>query len=59
VQVDPIKPTLKGAGTKRLKLKHFELLSNFPFEVNLRRYTQVGGGGARGAGGGGRGGGGG
>jgi len=41
VQVDPIKPALKPPGVKRLKLKHDELLSNFAFNVNLRRYTMV------------------
>jgi len=40
VQVDPIKPTLKAPGTKRLKLKHDEPLSNFAFKFNLRRYTK-------------------
>ena len=39
VQVVPIKPTLKPPGTKRLKLKYDELLSNFAFNFNLRRYT--------------------
>jgi hypothetical protein len=39
VQVDPIKPTLKPSGTKRLKLKHDELLSNLAFEFKLRRYS--------------------
>ena len=38
VQVDPIKPTLKAAGTKRLKLKYYEPLSNFALKINLRRY---------------------
>jgi hypothetical protein len=42
VQVDPIKPTLKAPGTKRLKLNYDELLSNFAFKFNLRRYD-VGG----------------
>jgi len=41
VQVDPIKPTLKAPGIERLKLKHEELLSNFGFKFNLRRYTTV------------------
>ena len=41
MQVDPIKPALKGAGIKRLKLKYYELLSNFPFKFNLRRYNKV------------------
>jgi len=38
VQVDPIKPTLPG--TKRLKLKYDDLLSNFVFNVNLRRSVE-------------------
>jgi hypothetical protein len=38
VQVDPIKPTLKAPGTKRLKLKHDKLLSSFAVNFNLRRY---------------------
>ena len=41
VQVDPIKPTLKALGTKRLKQKYVELLSNFAFNFNLRRYIAV------------------
>ena len=40
MQVDPIKLVLKGAGTKRLKLKYERLLSNFPFKFNLRRYRE-------------------
>jgi len=39
VQVDPIKPTLKAPGTKRLKLKCDKLLSRFAFNFNLRRCT--------------------
>ena len=39
VQVDPIKPTLKAPGTKRLKLKHDKVLSSFAFKFNLRRYN--------------------
>jgi len=39
VQVDPIKPTLKLPGPKRLKLEHDVLLSSFAFKLNLRRYT--------------------
>ena len=39
VQVDPIKPTLKSSGTKRLILECDEPLSNFAFNFNLRRYT--------------------
>jgi len=41
VQVDPIKPTLKASGTKRLKLKHCKLLSSFAFKFNLRRCSSV------------------
>jgi hypothetical protein len=39
VQVDPIIPTLKAPGTKRLKLQYDELLSSCPFKFSLRRYT--------------------
>ena len=39
VQVDPIKPTLKPTGNKRLKLKCDTLLSTSAFKSNLRRYT--------------------
>jgi len=39
VQVEPIKHTLKAPGTKQLKLKCDEPLSNFAFGLNLRRYT--------------------
>ena len=39
MQINPIKPTLKAPGTKRLKLKYDEPLSNFGFNYNLRRYT--------------------
>jgi len=39
VQVDPIKPTLKPPGSKRLKLEDEKALSNFAFKFNLRRYT--------------------
>jgi hypothetical protein len=41
VQVDPIKPTLKAPGTKRLKLKHDAPLSNFAFKFKSRRYSEV------------------
>ena len=40
MQVDPIKPTLKAPGTKRLKLKNDVPLSNFAFKFNLRRYNK-------------------
>jgi len=39
VQVDPMKPTRKAPGTKRLKLKYGKLLSSFAFKFNLRRYN--------------------
>jgi len=38
VQVDPIKPTLKAPGTKRLKVKCCIMLSTFAFKFNLHRY---------------------
>jgi hypothetical protein len=41
VQLDPIKPTLKPTGTKRLKLKWEMLLSISAFKFNLRRYIMV------------------
>jgi len=41
VQVDPVKPTLKAPGTKRLKPKYDEPLSKFAFKFNLRRYNEV------------------
>ena len=40
VQVDPIKPTLKAPGTKLLKLKYDDPLSNIAFKFKLRRYNQ-------------------
>jgi len=40
VQVDPLKPTLKAPGTKRLKVEFDELLSSFAFNFNLRRYNE-------------------
>jgi len=43
VQVDPVKPTLKAPGTKRLKLKYDELLSNFVLKFSLRRYMKSAG----------------
>jgi len=39
VQVDPIKPTLKASGTRRLKLICDDPLSKIGFKFNLRRYT--------------------
>ena len=38
MRVDPIKPTLNASGSKRLKLEHDKLLSNFAFNFSLRRY---------------------
>jgi len=40
LQVDPIKPTLKASGTKRLNLTYHKLLSSLAFKFNLRRYTE-------------------
>ena len=40
-QVDPIKPKLKAPGTKRLKLKYDEPISNFAFKFKLRRCNEV------------------
>ena len=42
VQVDPMKPTLKAPGAKRLKLTYDELRSSFAFKLNVRRYKKVG-----------------
>jgi hypothetical protein len=39
VQVDPIKPMLTPPGTQRLKLKYDDVLSNFRFKIDLRRYN--------------------
>jgi len=39
VQVDPMRPTLKASGTKRLKLTCGKLLSNLTFKFHLRRYN--------------------
>ena len=42
LQVDPtMKPTLKAPLSKRLNLEHDNLLSDFAFSFNLRRYSQV------------------
>jgi len=35
-----MKPTLKAPGYKHLKLEHENLLSNFAFNFNLRRYNE-------------------
>ena len=34
-------PTLKAPVSKHLKLKHYQLLSSFAFNFNLRRYIMV------------------
>ena len=39
VQADPIKPTWKAPGTERLKLNYDQLVSNFAFKFNVRRYN--------------------
>ena len=39
MHADPIKPTLRAPGTKRLKLSYDGSLSKFAFKFNLRRYT--------------------
>jgi hypothetical protein len=39
VHPDLFKPTLNAPGTKRLKLKHDEVLSSFAVNCNLRRYV--------------------
>ena len=41
MQVEPIKPTLKPNGTKRLKLQCDILPSTSVFNFNLRRYTKA------------------
>ena len=40
MQVDPIKPTFKAPGTKRLNPKYDILLQSFAFKFNLRRYSK-------------------
>jgi len=39
VRVDPIKPTLKPNGTKRLKLEYDGPVSKFAYNFKLRRYS--------------------
>jgi len=39
VQLEPIKSKSKSPGTKRLKLKHDNLVSSFAFNFNLGHYT--------------------
>ena len=41
MQADPINPTLKAPGTKRLKPKCVILLSKIAFNCNLRRYSKA------------------
>ena len=41
VQVDPIIPMLKAPESKRLNLKHVQLLSNVAVIFNLHRYTKA------------------
>ena len=41
MRIDPIEPTLKAPGTKRLKLKCDKLLSSLGFNFNLRRYAKA------------------
>ena len=41
MQVDPSRSRVDRSWSQRLKLKYDELLSNFAFNFNLRRYTQV------------------
>jgi hypothetical protein len=41
-RLTPFKTTLKTPGTKRLKPEYEELISNFAFKFNLRRYTEAG-----------------
>ena len=40
MQLDPIRPTLKPPGSKRLKLKCDIQLSTFALKFKLRRYTK-------------------
>jgi hypothetical protein len=41
MQVDPSKPTLKAPRFKRLIPTYDQLVSNFGFNFNLRRFTTV------------------
>ena len=41
MQADPIKPTLKPTGTKRLKVKCDILLSTSALKIDLRRYNEA------------------
>jgi hypothetical protein len=37
-----MEPTMKATGSKRLKVKYDQLLSNVAFNFNLRRYSVAG-----------------
>jgi len=41
VQAEPIKPTLKAPGIKRIELKYDKSLSKFAFKFHLRHYIKV------------------
>ena len=41
MQVDPINPTLKAPGAKRLKVESDKVLSCSAFNFNLRRYVEA------------------
>ena len=41
MQLDPDQPTLKAPGTECLKLNYDNMLSNFGFNFNLRRYNSA------------------
>jgi hypothetical protein len=41
VQLETMKPVLEAPGIKRLKLNCDELISNFAFKFNLRRYNKA------------------
>jgi hypothetical protein len=44
MQVDPMEPAMKSPGSKRLKPKYDEPLSNFAFNFNFCRYSTASGG---------------
>ena len=41
MQIDPMNPMLKALGYKHLRLEHYNLLSKFAFNFNLRRYIEA------------------
>jgi len=41
VRFEPMKPTSKPPGTKRLKVKYDTVLSTFAFNFKLRRYIEA------------------